>query len=191
MGRIEDNLTEKFNKDLYVVVKGCVDPDYIKWAHEYYIHKFDILKDYELKRTGVVKDGKMIYGDSLAEVLLFSMTSIMEEVVGKNLCPTYSFTRKYEEGHDLMKHKDRPSCEYSMTLPLNYTGWPIIAEGKEVYLSPGDALVYKGQEVEHWRDALPKGYQLQHHLHYVDVDGPCKAWKYDKRQRYIQHPFLQ
>ena len=193
MGRIENNLTEKFNKDSYVIIENFIDLDYIKWAKRYFSHKFNIIEDYKKAKieTTTVKQGKYYYGSTLSEVLLFSILPKIEDVVEKSLYPTYSFARLYEEGQNLIKHTDRPACEYSISLPLNYTGWPLIVEDKEIYLSPGGAIVYKGRELKHWRNPLPEGYQLQLHLHYVDKNGEFKDWKYDKRSKYLQHPFLQ
>ena len=42
-----------------------------------------------------------------------------------NLIPTYSFTRLYEKGSILKRHKDRPSCQISTTVHLGGNEWPI------------------------------------------------------------------
>jgi hypothetical protein len=49
-------------------------------------------------------------------------------------------------------------------------------------LEPGDAVVYKGCEVPHWREE-PVGTKLtaQFMLHYVDQNGPFVDYKWDKR----------
>ena len=50
-------------------------------------------------------------------------------------------------------------------------------------LNPGDAVVYKGCEVTHWRRKLPKGHiNVQFMLHYVDKNGPYAEYKFDKRE---------
>ena len=36
-------------------------------------------------------------------------------LIGKEVLPTYSYARLYTEGEILSKHKDRPSCEISVT----------------------------------------------------------------------------
>lgn len=191
MGRIE-TLKEHFNKNSYVVLQNFVDMDYIRWARPYFEHRFFIDKDYKMSAAkAAVPLGKTYHGDPLAEVLLHTLKPEVEEVVDKELYPTYAFTRLYEAGQHLIKHKDRPACEYSLTLPINYTGWPIVVEGIGIELSPGDVLLYKGRELQHWREPLIEGHQIQLHLHYVDANGPCAEWKYDKRRKYSQQPFLQ
>ena len=50
-------------------------------------------------------------------------------------------------------------------------------------LEEGDAMVYKGCEVEHWREPYNEGTKLaQVFLHYVDANGPHAEWKNDKKE---------
>jgi len=90
--------------------------------------------------------------------------------------PTYSFCRFYETGQWLEKHTDRPSCQYSITLPLmQYDGtpWSIYLDNNPIDLELGDMLIYKGCEVLHWREKFEGKYQVQAHLHYVDSNHPA------------------
>ena len=48
------------------------------------------------------------YGDWVMETLLQYMRPIMKEKTGLDLIPTYSYTRLYEKGNILRRHKDRP-----------------------------------------------------------------------------------
>lgn len=46
----------------------------------------------------------------------------------------------------------------------------------------GDAVVFRGDEIFHWRDKYVEGaWQVQLFLHYVDANGPHAEWKYDKQ----------
>ena len=113
----------------------------------------------------------------------------MEEVTGLELWPTYTYTRLYKKGNSLEKHTDRESCEISVTLKLSDTGeegynWPIWMKDAEYKLDKGDAVVYRGCDLEHWREVCeaPDGWRMgQVFMHYVDKNGPCKDFKYDKR----------
>ena len=54
----------------------------------------------------------------------------LKGVIDMNLGETYSYSRKYERGAYLKAHADRPSCEISATLCLEYQSdderpWPI------------------------------------------------------------------
>ena len=107
------------------------------------------------------------------EVLLKEITPIMEETTSLKLIETYAYARVYKKGDVLHKHKDRFSCEISTTLNLGGDSWPIfINNGNkniEVNLNPGDMLVYRGNILEHWRDAFEGENCGQVFLHYNDL----------------------
>jgi hypothetical protein len=124
----------------------------------------------------------------ITETLLDVMTSILSRTINCELYPTYSYLRIYVKGAQLERHTDRPSCEVSATLPLSYdspTNWPLYIEAGNkvigVELEPGDALLYKGIEVPHWRDAFEGERQVQVFLHYVKKNGAYSEFKFDKR----------
>jgi hypothetical protein len=129
------------------------------------------------------------YADPLMEVLLVNSREAVEEIVGCDLLPTYSYSRVYVEGDDLERHVDRPSCEYSVTVNVACDGepWPIWmqygdAEPAKIILNPGDAVVYKGCDVHHWRNKMIHArVNAQFMLHYVDKDGPFAEHHWDKR----------
>lgn len=127
------------------------------------------------------------YGDLMMDGLLNSLQPEIESASGLKLFPTYSYFRVYRNGDELARHVDRPSCEISVTLCLGFHApapWPIWIEGPfgtaSVNLRPGDALLYRGTECPHWREAFEGDSQAQVFLHYVDSNGPFAEWKFDK-----------
>jgi hypothetical protein len=119
----------------------------------------------------------------------------IESVVGKTLTPTYSYCRIYYNGAEMPAHKDRPSCEYSasLTLEIDKDPWAIwMRDFKdvdyEVFLPVGSLCVYKGREIAHWRNKYEGNQQIQAFLHYVDVNGEFKDFKYDTRPMLGLHP---
>ena len=131
---------------------------------------------------------------AITETLLDVMTPILARAINCELYPTYSYLRIYEKGAELEKHQDRPSCEVSATLPLSYDSpsiWPLYIEAGDkvigVELKPGDALIYKGIEVPHWREAFEGERQVQVFLHYVKKDGNYSEFKFDKRPSLSHH----
>ena len=53
----------------------------------------------------------------------------------------------------------------------------------EIKMEIGDAVMYRGCDIYHWREAYKEGkWQAQVFLHYVDQNGPHAEWKYDKRE---------
>ena len=128
------------------------------------------------------------YGDQVMETLLVKVLPIMQQETGLDLIPTYSYARIYKKGDELKRHKDRFSCEISTTLNLGGDPWPIhlepkknvgIPDGKKITVSsqnkgitvnlkPGDMLVYRGMELEHWREEFQGDNCAQVFLHYND-----------------------
>lgn len=114
------------------------------------------------------------YADVAMETLLLALLPKMEKESGYKLVPTYSYTRVYKNGDELKRHKDRDSCEISTTIHLGGDHWPIYLEpsgkvnmkGKRVDLAPGDMLMYKGCELEHWREPFRGEACAQVFLHY-------------------------
>ena len=134
-------------------------------------------------------------GEAACEALLERCWPVMEAVVGEELIPTYSYARVYRNGDDLEKHTDRPSCEVSATIQLgrsHHYAWPIFMGGQRFDMAEGDAVIYSGCDIEHWRNSCdgPNGYYSgQVFLHYVRANGPHKEFAGDKR--WTSHPFVR
>tara|TARA_R110000822_G_scaffold310547_2_gene443930 strand:- start:272 stop:835 length:564 start_codon:yes stop_codon:yes gene_type:complete len=154
-----------------------------------------ILKDYcrikhrlnnSIFDTGAVGGTNLdtyLYADPIMESLLVNKNSQMEKLTGLSLKPTCSFWRMYTKFSELESHKDRPACEISVTINLggDGTSWPIYIEGNKINLKPGDAVIYLGCDLSHWREEFKGDWQAQTFLHYVDANGPfADHWK-DKR----------
>lgn len=179
------NPAEQFARQKYTVVRGCLaDP------------QLSLLYRYACKRVSVgtmthdaqVPDAWSAHGDLFMDGLLLATLPLAEEVTQAKLFPTYSYFRVYKNGDVLAKHKDRPSCEISLSLCLGYEAempWAIWIEGPtgvaSIELQPGDALFYRGIECSHWREPMVGDRAVQVFLHYVDQDGPYAEWKFDKR----------
>ena len=115
----------------------------------------------------------------------------LEKEIGKKLYNTYWFDRYYFNGSYLTPHVDRPACEISCSIHLGSnleTPWAFgILDGDdkqhELYLNPGDAVVYKGCERIHWRpafpDALDESYYHNAFFHYVLQSGLRSHYAYD------------
>ena len=128
------------------------------------------------------------YGDPIFDTLLSLSLAKMEELTGYDLVPTYSYHRLYTKGTELKRHSDRPSCEISTTLCLGYDNsnvdasvypdwsWPMFVKEKSgekiaVHMKPGDMIIYRGCELEHWREPLWANNHAQVFLHYNEKGG--------------------
>ena len=185
----------------YIVVRNVLSEDLLQIFNNYCLIKFTIQKDYisSIGRFSGVNDSVQPcsifdYSDPMTESLMINLLPwIREHTKIKTLEPTYSYIRFYESGQWLEKHTDRPSCQYSITLPLmsyDDTPWSIHlkessdegAEEVSVDLNLGDMLIYKGCETKHWREPFQGLYQTQAHLHYIDDSIEAyQPYKYDGR----------
>jgi hypothetical protein len=143
-----------------------------------------------------------IYSDTAAELVMQNLKPVMEKATGKKLMETYSYLRIYEKGHELKRHKDRASCEISATINLGGAEWPIYIaksskhgiindkekkyypsnnKGEKIILNPGDMLIYKGAEFEHWREPLQGSACVQLFIHFVEDKKENVEYFYDSR----------
>jgi|TARA_Y100000114_G_scaffold51745_1_gene47249 hypothetical protein len=132
-------------------------------------------KDQFSSSDDVTEGDSYFYADPIMEALLVTKGPEIEKKLGVELLPTYSFWRMYTKYSRLVKHSDRPSCEYSVSVFIGGDQthkWPFIADGNKINIDPGDAIFYKGCEIKHWREEFLGDYQAQLFLHYVDKNGP-------------------
>lgn len=141
--------------------------------------------------TTVVPQGTMNqYSPIAGEALLLQCQPAFEAITGRDLIPAYAFWRIYERGAELRRHKDRNACEVSASLPIYSVPaddpWPIHVQdlqGTEsgVALDPGDAILYQGCRIPHWREPLTGERQYQVFLHYVIAGGEHADRAFDGR----------
>ena len=139
-----------FKTKKYQVIRQALSKELANFIFNYMMLQRDAV-DFMFKENrlnpanpfiGSRKDDKQVpgcyskYADWVMETLLQYMRPIMKAKTGLELVPTYSFTRIYEKGNILWRHRDRPSCEVSTTLHLGGDEWPIflIHQGKTLSL---------------------------------------------------------
>jgi len=174
-----------FKKEGYIIIKNTIHKELTDFIYKYFLLKRQVAKTYfetnHIEKNSLdygtwladpqVPDTYSVYSDIVMETLLTEVMPKMEDITNLKLIPTYSYARIYKYGDVLAKHIDRPSCEISTTLNLGGDPWPIYLKLKNestirVDLSPGDMLVYKGCELEHWREKFTGQNCGQVFLHY-------------------------
>lgn len=104
---------------------------------------------------------------------------VLRQVTGEALRSSYNVISYYEDTA-LSRHKDRDPCIWNVSLALDTQ--PAAAEGAPwafwletvhgptpILLQAGDALLYRGREMPHWREPLPPDRQETVLLfHFVD-----------------------
>tara|TARA_R100001594_G_C3960332_1_gene245239 strand:+ start:83 stop:733 length:651 start_codon:yes stop_codon:yes gene_type:complete len=207
-----------FKTKKYQIIRGALSKELANFIFNYMMLQRDAV-DWMIKNNKVNPANPFIgnrvdkqipgayskYADWVMETLLMYMIPIMKAKTGLELIPTYTYTRLYEKGNILHRHKDRPSCEVSTTVHLGGDPWPIfldptgadnILSGREtttvvkpgaptgikVDLKVGDMLIYAGCELEHWREPFEGTVCSQVFLHYNHANGPfAKTNMFDKR----------
>ena len=192
-----------FKNKKFIVVKKVISKDLTTFVYNYFLMKRQVAQTLLNERYispfesmfGVWNDPQVPntyshYADIVMETLLLKLQPLMEKETGLKLNPNYSYARIYKKGDVLHRHKDRFSCEISTTLNLGGDPWPIYLEpsGKEslqgikIDLKPGDMLIYKGNELEHWRDSFQGEDCAQVFLHYNNLNTPLSNENiFDKR----------
>ena len=195
-----------FKTKKYQVIRGALSKELANFIFNYMMLQRDAV-DLMVKNNKVnpwnpfigTREDKQVpgayskYADWAMETLLMFMIPIMKAKTGLELIPTYTYTRIYEKGNILRRHKDRPSCEISTTLHLGGNPWPIFLDptggdfvvdefkqtikpgapkGIQVDLKVGDMLIYSGCELEHWREPFEGTVCSQVFLHYNHANGP-------------------
>jgi hypothetical protein len=154
-----------------------------------YLSPFETINGFYEGKDDQIPDTFAIYSDAAMDTLMLKCQPIMEKTTGLKLQPSYTYARIYKKGDILKRHKDRFSCEISTTLNLGGDDWPIYlspyenvgipdwkkittvskAKGVKINLNPGDMLVYRGMELEHWREKFKGKNCAQVFLHYNNL----------------------
>lgn len=145
-----------------------------------------------------------IYGNIYKPMSFFllALTPTISKLVGRELLPTYDYFRIYRQGDVCRVHSDRPACEHSVSLTLDYSDgapWPLeVARYRVDSLHPlqedfgdkdfasipmkvGDAVLYQGVHYAHGRTTPnPNAWSAHLFLHYVDRDGPHREEAFDR-----------
>jgi hypothetical protein len=190
-------LIHKDTPEKYRIIKQLIPDDICKVVEQYCLFKMlnepDVVENESQQCPGT----HSVHGDSLTESLLLYAKPLIENQLDLKLIPTYSYYRVYKPGDILKTHTDRDACQVSATITIGYRyndkddeyHWSLYGyvDGEKRYLNcePGDAVIYKGCELEHGRDRFDVdkySYQVQVFLHYVTENGPfAEKYKYDGR----------
>lgn len=170
----------------YLYVPGFIKPETaLSLAKEFKDHcaKFDINGDPQAPNSHSMYDFMPFLR------LLVEKIPEVSELLGEKVLPTYSYARVYKKNSELLRHRDRPACEISLTLNLlKDEEWPIYFQrpnGSETFIEmePGDAVMYLGCQSDHWRNKFEGQECVQLFMHYVKSYGN-KSWAYfDKRSQ--------
>ena len=165
-GRIRAELGAVFQKHGYVSLKGLLHPFHLASLRRYYR---------ELISAGEFKPDKeqgskrvWMHNEPISRFFHCQLTSVVSDLAGEAVEPSYAFVWCCRGGAELRKHIDREQCEFTISLcvdfipePRTITRWPLYIETKQgpaaVRQVLGEALLFRGRELPHYRDPLPHG----------------------------------
>jgi hypothetical protein len=118
--------------------------------------------------------------DGLLDDLAEHVRKKVSDHINQPLWNTYNYCRIYKKGELLEPHRDKNQCEIAVSLTLDYNNsesWPIFLYSNEQKtdikfdLKVGDALIYKGYDLLHWRNKFEgPNDQIQAFLFYATDD---------------------
>lgn len=178
---------EQFAQRGYVVARNLLSRRMMDIALRYYLSYLKYDGYYSVSDSTRALNR---YADALGEALIPEIQPQIEQKIGKKLLATYSFARIYTTDSILTPHVDRGACEISATVTVGFKSsslWPIFVQqgGNDiaVELDVGDALIYRGMDLPHWREPLQSGFWCQLFFHFVDAEGSMTEHQFDGRGR--------
>jgi hypothetical protein len=166
-----------FRKRRYLSVKGILPETILEYLKVYYAI---LMANNRFCTDSQCPSSLSLGGDAALDAVLEWLRPEVSRLVGFDLAPTYSYTRRYARGEVLTRHTDRAACEISVTASIQI---PKGAGPSVVHLKPpnfdetkvemfeGDGCVYAGTEVEHWRERIRVGGYIQLFLHFIAKQG--------------------
>src|ERR1700730_7573260 len=150
--------TREFREQRYLFVEGLLPRPMLEYLKVYYAV---LLTNNTFSRDEQCPSSLSLGADPGLDAVLEWIRPEIGRLVGFELAPTYSYTRRYAKGEVLSRHKARDSCELSVTLSIQtpkggalsviYFKTPS-SRATKIAMRAGDGCIYAGAELEHWRD---------------------------------------
>ncbi len=150
----------------YAVLRGLFPLIFVAAVRTYYrrLEREGYLLGGDARRHG----RPLIHDEPLLAFLGGQLAAVVRQVTRERAASTFSFLRIYDPGAVLAPHRDRPVCRWNIDLvvggqpaPDRRTAWPLRIAAppgrRTVRLGLGDAVLYRGTHLTHWRSAQPAG----------------------------------
>ncbi|WP_404339709.1 hypothetical protein AB2M62_09425 [Sphingomonas sp. MMS12-HWE2-04] len=196
-----------YEENGYAVVRGLLAPEvcnaFLNQFHAFVQQNGAQLSQLTRTNSLLRREAVEMYGYHYPPMLtlLWGLTPVVARLAGRELLPSYSYFRIYREGDICRVHSDRPSCEHSMSLTLDYSDgvpWPLEVEQQAsepsatvhedfagarfaaIETQPGDAVLYRGVHRRHGRTTPnPNAWSAHLFLHWVERGGPFADKAFD------------
>ena len=169
-----------FKKQSFVSLDNIIDPT-LQSSYQQHVRNLITHNYFGPLDDGQVKRRMGIHNESLTSSIHHRLAKLVSLITGEKLKASYSYLGCYLDGAILERHIDRPQCRYNLSVVFDMCDedenpvhpWPIYLKNKNktipINLEIGGGLIYRGNELEHWRDALPRGHRaIVCFYHFVD-----------------------
>jgi hypothetical protein len=165
-----------FAADDYCLLSDLLHPQHVRALSRYY--------------RELISEGSWHLGDAqvsgrygwqnelLSRFFHHQLVAYVGRVVGEEVKPSYAYVSAYRQGAVLERHVDREQCEFTMSLLIDESPsdgsveWPLFFDTPDgtvaVRQSIGEAVLFRGPKLPHYRRRLPDGQESTSLLfHYV------------------------
>jgi hypothetical protein len=173
-----NELAASYRREGFAVVRSLLSPLQVALYRSYF-RALDSEGDLKLEDDVLRRRSK--HRDPLCEFIHEQSVGLTSRILGQQAIPTYSFFGYYLPGAVLKPHRDRPQCKWNISLILDgdplpeiSNAWPLFLESNgqpaAVRLGVGDAVIYSGTDVTHWREPQGQTRTSGVFLHFVPPD---------------------
>ena len=183
-----DTPSQAMQTQLHCCVRRFLPPQITEQLSQHYA---------EMISAGVVTFGDrrteryFTYNDPVARLLMAQYAPYIAELVGFAVKPSYTYMISYRDESELLPHQDREQAEIVVSIQLDLWPhcdyWPLFigaepqkpqrgdavkppaALHRKHILNNGDAVVFRGRQMIHWREKIAPGTKstmlLIHYVH--------------------------
>ncbi len=183
---LDDEATRRqFEREGFAILQNLLPNEHVKQLAEYF--QALAAQGFLYRHANRGTRRYTAHNHSVARFWHEQLNERVSQLCGRQTKPSYSFVSMYVEGGDLFWHTDRPPCEYTISLLIDYaplaahdqSPWPLKLKGRDgtthsLHQRIGEASILKGRELSHGREVLPDGHRsasLLFHFVNEDYDG--------------------
>jgi hypothetical protein len=161
--------------------------DYLQSTKERYAKRQGLPSEF-IQNDRHHPDTFSFYSPLCTEVLLLQKLPEVEALAGVKLVPSYSYARTYYHGSYLERHTDRRCSHFGISICLDKDehDWPLViidrtGQPRSIELDRGDAVMFLGMQLEHYRDKFAGRAQTQIFMFYMPQDDSLSQFYFDRR----------
>ena len=172
----------------YTIVRELIHPLQLGALRQHYRA---LLAGGDVPKGDWLEDRYGLHSELMASFIHQQLGGLVSQIAGEPVKPSFVYFGSYRPGAVLPRHVDRPQSQFTISLLVDYDpepegpcGWPLYLENPRAPdaivaadLAIGDGAFYRGQDVFHYRHALPAGHLATLlFLNYVREDFAGRLW---------------